>query len=275
MDTKVFKFSILRISDMNNLCDKLTDSQKLKAIEYYTNKESLYYVDVTYIKNRYVVVGNLEYFYAMKHLKKYNINVAINVSELDMITLSLINRLKNENLNPMVAALLFNEVSQVSKQNQVSISKLINKTQGAISNKNRLLKLPLDVQAAIINGDIKERHGRAILQLLKDPEYLSKAKIVLAATIKKNLKVDETVDLVHSLLGLEVKKRENLNMSKISETNKLKHPEVQPIIKQITSEMQRVQDELQVRFPKLEFELDEGINRGDYVFLLKMKGVNE
>lgn len=275
MDTKIFKISSLRVVDANKLTEKLSEEKKKEAIEYYKDKEKLYYVDVSYINNLYVVTGKPEYFYAMKQLRVREINVAIKINELDKIKDALILRVKNERLNPILSAYIYQEIKKIGKLNQSKLSEIIGKTQGAISNKTRLLRLPIQVQLSLLQGVIKERHGRSILLLESEESFEIKAIYVLNETINNNLKVDETEDLVYKLLGREVKKRENLYMTKLTKQNRLKHNEVQPIIKHITAEMEQVQMELKEKFPGLKFELDEGINKGDYVFLLKMKGVNE
>jgi hypothetical protein len=50
---------------------------------------------------------------------------------------------------------------------QTEIARRWNLSQSAVSNKRRLLQLPAAIQTMILNGDIGERHGRALLPLLE------------------------------------------------------------------------------------------------------------
>lgn len=275
MDIKIFRISSLRIMDLNKLVDKLNDSQKQYAVEKYENHLAQYYVEVTYKNGLYVVSNEADYYYVCKQQKLSKINVGIRSDEVDRITAHLLYRAQYEVLNPMIAALIFEELKEIGRLGQKEISEKIKKSQGAISNKKRLLKLPAFVQNELIKGTIKERHGRAILQLSVLENYEQEAENVLREIIINKLKVSDTVDLVHTKLGKEVKQKGALNLKQVESRSELKHPEVGMIIEYLKKEIIGAQDSVKSNFPNLELVLEEGLEKDDYVFLLKMKGINK
>ncbi len=276
MDIKIFRISSLRVIDLHKKIETLNESQKMIAEEKYQNKLSQYYVEVTYKNGMYIVENNFDYYYVCKLKKQSTINVGINIAELEQIKKHLLYRSQNEILNPMISALIFQELSEINKMGQKDISQEIGKSQGAISNKKRLLKLPIFVQNELIKGTIKERHGRAILQLSKLENFEEEARAVLLEIIKSNLNVSEATDLINEKLGKpKAKVKQELNIMEVKEISELKRPESKMIINYLKKELEGATSSVQKNFPNLVLELEEGLDRDDYVFLLKMKGINK
>ncbi len=275
MDTKTFKISTLRVVDKFKLMDNLTEDRKKKALEEYKDKLNQYSVQVSYDNGVYVVIDNIDYFYVVLEMQLNIINVSIKFSEIDIIKDKLLLRAQKEIMNPMLTAFIYSELKVIGGLSQEEISKKIKKTQGAISNKTRLITLPISVQVAIIKEQIKERHGRAILQLRNREDYVKISSEIVRKIINENLKVDEVDDIVNRLLGKSVGKRENLKLVALDNNNQLKHRELKLVINEINREMNTLQEKLSKHFPKLEFEREEGTDRDDYVFLIKMKGINK
>ena len=73
------------------------------------------------------------------------------------------------------------------------------KTQGSISNKLRLLNLSQDVQDALLNNQISERHARSLLKLENEDEQVE----VLNRIINERLNVRETDSLINSYVNNE------------------------------------------------------------------------
>ena len=75
---------------------------------------------------------------------------------------------------------------------QEALAQRLGKGQSTVANKLRLLKLPQEVQDALLNKAITERHARALIPL-KNPEKQMK---LLTEIIEKNLNVKQTEDRV-------------------------------------------------------------------------------
>ena len=79
---------------------------------------------------------------------------------------------------------------------QEALAQRLGKGQSTVANKLRLLKLPQEVQDALLNKFITERHARSLIPL-KDPEKQVK---LLEEIIEKNLNVKQTEDRVVKML---------------------------------------------------------------------------
>lgn len=275
MNSNVFAISPLRIEDKNRLLDKLSNQEKSEAIKRYENRLNDGAVRVEFINGMYVIVGNAAYFYACLQFKPKIVNIKINDQYDEVIKTNLILRANKEILNPMMSALIYLELKEICKLSQQQIAKRTKKTSGAISNKMRLLKLPENVQTAIIKNQIKERHGRAILQLLNTSDYYYQATRVLEEIITQNLKVSETENLVYSILGKKIVSHRSFNIKKLEKREELKHPEVGMVITKVSSELSGLIENLNKFFPNLELIIEDGIDKEDYIFLLKLKGINK
>lgn len=85
------------------------------------------------------------------------------------LMLQLIENLQRENLNPIEEALAYKKILEEEGLTQEELAAKLGKPQPNIANTLRLLKLPPDVQRMLINGDIKQGHGKVLLQI-KDAE---------------------------------------------------------------------------------------------------------
>src|SRR5699024_8894929 len=113
----------------------------------------------------YHIRSNFELYQNLINNKQKLIPVEIE-GDVSKVLSHLVYRVKREKINPIEIAFLFEEIKQITRCNQKQLSNLVEKTQGNISNKRRLLKLPLVIQMHIINDELTERHGRAMLQLI-------------------------------------------------------------------------------------------------------------
>lgn len=249
------------------------DVEKNKLAEKYAKSISFKYVNVNYKNGAYIITGNSDVYYASLALGLPTINVVIE-NDLKEIETSIITRLQKEVLNPMMSAFLYAELIEIAEMKQSHIAKHTGKTQGAISNKLRLLKLPHYVQEKILVGEIKERHGRALLQLAKHDDFEMTASKLAFKIVKENLKVVEVEDFIDKLLGKKQKIRDALYITPIKDRTELKNPANGMIIDKMNLEVEKTTNEIARLFPLLDIELVQGVDSEDYVFVLKLKGIN-
>lgn len=98
-------------------------------------------------------------------LKTVPVMVRGNLTDLDMLGLSLLENIQREDLNPMEAARGYRKLIDEFGQTQEQIAKHIGRSRSAVANALRLLDLPRDVQALLTAGRIKEGHARVLLAL--------------------------------------------------------------------------------------------------------------
>ena len=90
------------------------------------------------------------------------------------------------------------------------------KGQSTIANKMRLLTLTNEVQVALMNNLISERHARCLLQI-KDED---KQKEVLNKVIAERMNVRDTDNYIKNMLGLPNDNPTNSNISQVEVPNK-------------------------------------------------------
>ena len=114
------------------------------------------------------------------------------LTEREIVEISLIENIIRENLNPIEEAMAYKRLLKEFNLTQEEISKQVSKSRSAIANALRLLNLDERIQGYLIEGVISEGHGRAILGLEnKEEQYIIAQKV-----IDENLNVRQTESLV-------------------------------------------------------------------------------
>lgn len=110
--------------------------------------------------------------------------------------LALVENLQRKDLDFWEEALALDKLISTYHLSQDEAAKRIGKSQSAVANKLRLLKLPREVLETLRDGGATERHARALL-CLDDPEVqLQAARTV----VEQRLTVAQTEALVEALL---------------------------------------------------------------------------
>jgi ParB family chromosome partitioning protein len=117
------------------------------------------------------------------------------VSESELLELSLIENLQRENLNPIEEGEAFKNLIDQFRLTQEEISKQVGKDRTTITNALRLLKLPQDIKQSLAEGAISMGHARAFLSL-DGPE---KQRLALKKVLTGGLSVRQTENLVKRL----------------------------------------------------------------------------
>ncbi|BBW98047.1 nucleoid occlusion protein [Geobacillus sp. FSL W8-0032] len=119
-----------------------------------------------------------------------------NLNDKETASVALIENLQREELTPIEEAMAYARLIELHDLTQEALAQRLGKGQSTIANKLRLLKLPQEVQEALLQRAITERHARALIAL-KDKEKQLK---LLQEIIDKQLNVKQTEDRVVKLL---------------------------------------------------------------------------
>lgn len=90
--------------------------------------------------------------------------------EQQKLELALIENIQRENLNPIEEATAYYNLIQMSDLSQDEVAKRVGKNRSTVANAIRLLKLPEDIQKALVSGQISSGHARALLMVKSDAD---------------------------------------------------------------------------------------------------------
>lgn len=121
--------------------------------------------------------------------------ILLRVDDMESSLLALIENLQRRDLDFVDEALALEQLISTYHLSQEEAARKIGKSQSAVANKLRLLRLSVPVLEALRRNGLTERHGRALLRL---PRELQGP--VLEAVIDQKLTVSKTEELVERLL---------------------------------------------------------------------------
>lgn len=131
--------------------------------------------------------------------------IIMDLSENEVLEISLIENIQRQDLNPIEEATAYKKLIDDFKMTHEELSKRIGKSRTSITNTMRLINLNDNVQQYIIEGVISEGHGRALLGV-KD----SKMQCELAEqVIDEKLSVRELEKLIRKIVEPKSKKDYN------------------------------------------------------------------
>lgn len=134
--------------------------------------------------------------------------------------LALIENIQRKDLSAIEEAKSYKKILDMGNFTQEQLAKRMGKSQSTVANKMRLLSLTNEVQVALMNNLISERHARCLLQI-KDAD---KQKEVLNKIISERMNVRDTDDYIKNMLGIKkedlppMEKEETIILPNILET---------------------------------------------------------
>jgi ParB family chromosome partitioning protein len=119
-----------------------------------------------------------------------------NASPQQLVEWALVENLQRADLNALEEATAYQCLVDEFGLTQAEIGQRVGRSRSAIANTLRLLQLPGDVQAAVVEGRISAGHARALLAL---PDQLAISQ-ALAKVVARDLSVRQTEELVRQFL---------------------------------------------------------------------------
>ncbi len=114
-----------------------------------------------------------------------------NLTDLQIIEVSLIENLQREDLNPIEEANAYERLQKEFNKTQEEISEIVGKSRSTITNSLRLLKLDPEIIKLLEEKSITPGHARAILSV----ENVEKRTVLLKEIIDKELNVRQAEEL--------------------------------------------------------------------------------
>ena len=116
-------------------------------------------------------------------------------SPQDMLELALVENIQRADLNPLEEANAYQTLIADFGLTQEQVADRVGKSRTTVTNIVRLLRLPDPVKDALMGGQIREGHARALLGLNDDQAMVEASKLV----ISRGLSVRQTEELVRRL----------------------------------------------------------------------------
>ncbi|MDQ0215412.1 ParB family chromosome partitioning protein [Oikeobacillus pervagus] len=154
-------------------------------------------------KGQYEIIAGERRWRAVQTLGWETVPAIIkNLNDTETASVALIENLQREELSPIEEAVAYGKLIELHNLTQEALAQRLGKGQSTVANKLRLLKLPQDIQDALLQKAITERHARALIPL-KDHE---KQLQLMNEIIDKSLNVKQTEERVIKMLDQTEKK---------------------------------------------------------------------
>lgn len=127
--------------------------------------------------------------------------VIVDLSDEESAVLAITENLQRKDLSFFEEAESMQSLIQCHNLTQEAVAKKLGKSQAAVANKIRLLKLPESVRVIINDGNLCERHARAFLRLPLESMQLAAAK----RAAELSMTVSATEKMVQKMLEEEPK----------------------------------------------------------------------
>lgn len=169
--------------------------------------------------------------------------IITDLNDKDSAEVALIENVQRENLTPIEEAISYKKILDMGYITQDALASKLGKTQSTVANKLRLLNLDDDVQEALLNEKISERHARSLLKLQNKDQQ----KQLLNKIISERLTVRRADEEIEKLLNgenmNETIKQENKDQKDLEESPKeFKFFNI-PSIEQETPQQQEIKEE--------------------------------
>lgn len=115
----------------------------------------------------------------------------------DMALIAIVENVQRENLNYIEEAMAYKYLMDEYGLAQGEIARRVGKGQSTISNKIRILSLPEDIQRALTDNNLSERHARALLRIIDDEQR----KRILKRIVDHSLNVRQSEKLIEDFIA--------------------------------------------------------------------------
>ncbi len=117
--------------------------------------------------------------------------------EQQKLEMALIENIQRADLNPIEEATAYYNLIQMGDLNQEEVAKRVGKARATVANSIRLLKLPSDIQHALVSGEITSGHARALLMVKNDADM----RVMFGKILANGLSVREAEALADNYNG--------------------------------------------------------------------------
>ena len=156
--------------------------------------------------NGYELVAGERRFRAAKMAGLTHVPAVIkNITDSDLLEMSIVENIQRENLNSLEEAEAFQQLITKFNLTQEQVAKRVGKSRSAVANLLRLRQLPEQIKASILDNTLSMGHARALLGADTSAQQIAAWR----AVVLKKLSVRETENLINRLKSEKKKSRES------------------------------------------------------------------
>lgn len=152
-----------------------------------------------------IIAGERRYKASLLAGKNLIPAVITELNDKESAEIALIENVQRKDLTPIEEAISYKKILDMGYLTQDDLAIKLGKTQSTVANKLRLLNLSEDVQEALLEGKISERHARSILRL----PNAAMQKQMLDKIILERLTVRKADEEISKILKGEIEAVEN------------------------------------------------------------------
>ena len=163
------------------------------------------------IGDKFEIIAGERRYKASRMAGKTTIPAIItDLNDKDSAEVALIENVQRENLTPIEEAISYKKILDMGYITQDALASKLGKTQSTVANKLRLLNLDDDVQEALLNEQISERHARSLLKLSDKNDQ----KTMLERIKKERLTVRRADEEIEKMLSGNINNQEQSSSTK-------------------------------------------------------------
>jgi len=152
-------------------------------------------------ENKYEIIAGERRWRAVQKLGWDTIPAIVkDFNDAETASVALIENLQREELSAIEEAIAYSKLLELHNLTQEALAQRLGKGQSTVANKLRLLKLPAEIQDALLQKKITERHARALIPL----KLQEKQVALLEEILEKQLNVKQTEERVVRMLEQSV-----------------------------------------------------------------------
>ncbi len=179
-----------------------------------------------------IVAGERRYRASLLAGKQTIPAIVKDIDDKETAKIALLENLQRKDLTPIEEARTYQTILKLDNLTQDELAISLGKSQSTIANKLRLLNLADEVQTALLNQKISERHARSLLNI----EDKNKQKELLEKVLLNRMTVKQLDDEIAILTGKEITSEEPVanSIPTVEQNINMNNQEV-PIINTVNS----------------------------------------
>lgn len=166
---------------LEELADSIRSNGVLQPIIIENADPTTFYIIAGERRTRASIMAGVEK--VPVQLRKYD--------EFKKLEVALIENIQRADLNPIEEAKAYYNLIQLGDLNQDEVAKRVGKNRSTVANALRLLKMPEEMQTALVEGKITAGHARAILMVKSDADR----KVLFNKIVANGISVREAESL--------------------------------------------------------------------------------